>query len=188
MADPWTEALQEAYASIPADKKILATLEFRHVSFPAHIRIVRDYGSLLVEDYEGEGWDLYGHMMTLEAGAPVNSGEEVMFQALMFEIQLPKQAETETGVLQIDLDNVTKIISKYLDAVVVVRDSIDVSYREFMYDDMSAPHFYMHGLQMHVVTTTTFHLTATAEFTNLVNKKFPNKEYLAAEYRGLTQT
>src|SRR5574344_1669773 len=75
-----SEALKEAYASAPSDVILLHTLELRHPAFvdgdgnPTAIRVVRDHKNLIC---------------TLEDTAPLQGGQEVEFQAMAFDLELP---------------------------------------------------------------------------------------------------
>lgn len=187
----WEEALQEAYAAAPAGEVILETLELRHPTFVDEndvlrpIRLVRDYGSLLEEDSGFLGDDVYGHILTLEANAPANPSTAVTFYSVMFDLKLPEQNEATIAGLQLTIDNATKIVSKYLDQAVSIRAPVEVTYREYLASDPSAPQLVIGNLTVRSFKSTPFSVSGTAEFADLINKKFPNKVYRPEDFPGL---
>ncbi len=187
MADPddiWSEALQEAYASAPNDEVILHTLELRHPSFAeTAIRVVMDYGS----QYIIEGEDVEGHYLMLEAEAPVQAGQNVFFQACMFNMDLPEQKENSLPTVQIELDNVTRKIMEYLDAAIGEKAAMEVTYREYLASDTTTPQFILGGLTLKEVKANLGRVTGQAQFSDLVNKNFPGKVYRPTEFQGLVQ-
>lgn len=179
------EALQEAYASAPANQVILSTLELNHETMAAPVRLVRDSGVFIEEATDEAGQDIYGHMLTLEDDAPLNPGEEVLFQSVMFSFKLAAQSDARISGMDISIDNATRIISSYLDTAVTVRSPLTVIYREWLSDDLSTPRLIIGSMTIPKVTSTVLNVNCTAEFTDLVNKRFPNKLYRPSEYRGL---
>lgn len=180
--DIWSEALQEAYASAPTEEVILHTLELRHVSFGSDaVRVVQDTGK-----YHPElGDDIYGHYMTLESNAPMDAGESVFFSACMIDMTIPEQREGSLPTIEIQLDNVTKTIMGYLDNAINVRAPMDLSYREYLYSDLTTPQFVMHGLSIKNVKANLTRVVATASFADLNGKSFPKKLYRPSEFRSL---
>lgn len=179
------EALAEAYASAPAGQVILSTIELNHETMAAPVRLIRDTGTFMEEETEVAGMDIYGHILTLEADAPLNGGEEVLFQAVMFTFKLAAQTDARISGMEISIDNATKIISTYLDEAVTTRSPMTVIYREWLSDDLTQPRIIIGSMTIPKVTSAVLTVNATAEFTDLVNKKFPNKLYRPSDYRGL---
>jgi hypothetical protein len=185
--DIWDQAIQEAYASAPSGEIILYTLELRHPSFVdsngdlTPIRLVRDNGELLEE---GDP-DIFGYDFTLEDDAPVNAGEVVRYVSCMFDFELPAQQEGSLPTIEIVIDNVTKEVGKYLDSVVELDTSIEVTYREYLLSDLEVPQFILNGMSIQSIDTTVTRVTATASFADLVNRNFPGKLYRPEEFRGL---
>lgn len=185
--DIWSQALQEAYASAPVDEVILHTIELRHSSFINEhgevqpIRLVSDYGELITE---GDP-DIYGFRLKLEDNAPVNSGEEVIFQAVMFDFTLPDQLEGTLPTVEIKIDNVSREVSQYLDDAVDLDEPIELVYREYLASDKTEPQFILDGMTIQIVKTTVFSISATASFADLINRNFPGKIYRPQEFRGL---
>ena len=187
--DIWTQALEEAYAAAPASDVVLATIELRHSTFtdeahnPIAIRMVQDYGVLLEE--RDDGPDIRGHLLTLEASAPMNPGAEVIFQSVMFKFTLPEQSDSKVSGMQIEFDNVTRIMSDYLDKAVQSRSTMSLIYREYLADDTTQPQLVIGNLSIKNVSSNLWRVTATADFLDFINKKFPNKEYRPEDYPGL---
>jgi len=185
--DIWGLAIQEALASSPAGEIILSTLELRHSSFknlqgvPEPIRVVCDFGILLEEGVP----DIYGFEMKLEDEAPTDAGETVKFVSCMFDFELPAQQEGSLPTVEIKLDNVTRIVSKYLDDAVELSEEVEVTYREYLSTDLTSPQFILGGMTISSVKSTVFSVTATASFADLVNRNFPGKLYRPQEFRGL---
>jgi hypothetical protein len=183
----WSLALQEAYASAPSDVIILYTLELRHPSFVdtqgnlSPIRLVRDFGVLLEE---GDP-DIYGYELTLEGDAPANAGQTVKFVSCMFDFELPSQQEGSLPTIEIIIDNVTKEVGKYLDSVVELDSNIEITYREYIINDLEVPQFILNGMSIQSIDSTVTRVTATASFADLINRNFPGKLYRPEEFRGL---
>jgi hypothetical protein len=187
--DIYSEALEEAYVSAPSSTAILPTIELQHVSFtddnnnPIAIRMVADPGVLIEE--RDDGPDIKGLMLTLEANASMNPSQSVLFQSVMFEFTLPEQSDSKVSGMQIKLDNVTKIVSKYLDKAVKQRSAMKLIYREYLSVDSTRPQVVIRNLSIKSATSNVFNVTAQADFLNLLNKKFPDKEYRPEEFQGL---
>lgn len=174
-----SEALASAYATAPEDEVILATLEFRHVTFvdpatgPFAIRVVNDHEPLLA---------------TLEDGAPMNSGQTVQFTPCYFKIVLP--SETESGSspeLSITVDNVARTLIGYLDRAKETRAPVFVTWRPYLASDLSGPHILPSlTLTMRRVSCTMSTVTGLAGFADLTNKRFPSLEYTPKNFPGLT--
>lgn len=180
----WQDAIREAYTAAPNGQVILSTLELRHASLVAPVRLVRSPGDFIEHDDES-GLDIYGHMLTLESTAPVNPGATVLFQAVMFRFKLPSQTDARISGFEIAIDNATKYVSKSLDTAVTVRDPMTIIYREYISEDLSAPSMVVKNLTVKKIRSTVNQVTAIAEFADLVNKKFPSILYTPDEFRGL---
>lgn len=180
--DIWAEALQEAYASAPVDEMILSTLEIRHQSIDGTaIRVVLDNG----ERYTIDGEEFWGHFLTLEADAPIQANQSVLFQACQFSLQLPDQREGSLPTLEIELDNVTRQIMQYMDDAIGQKAPMEVSYREYLLTDKVKPHFIISGMTMKSVRTTPTKVVGSAQFSDMINRSFPGKVYRPSEFRSL---
>lgn len=176
------EALAEAYASASSDDVILHTIEIRHPTFDTPARMVCDFGELL-DDGEPR---IFGHMLTLEDDAPADAGESVMFIACMFEFALPTQQEGSLPEIDLSFDNVTQMVSDRLDAAVLERAPVEVTYREYLASDVTRPVSVLTGLTISRTKADASRVTAKASFPTLINSNYPGKLYRAHEFRGLT--
>lgn len=176
MADPWTAALEEAEASVPADIVVYPTLELRHPAFvelgePVAIRIVSG---------PAENMD-FG----IEDGAAMNGGETVTFIALPFFAERPEFAEGRMPECQITVDNVNRELVPRLQEAVKIRADLIVEYREYRSDDLTAPCYGPVAFNMRKVKMTGTSLTGVAKLDDLANRKFPKRVYRPHEYPGL---
>ena len=163
-------ALKEAYASAPAGV-ILHTLELRHPSFSAPIRVVRDNASLSAK---------------LEATAPVDASTYVTFVAMAFDFTKPEISPTGIPQISIEIDNVDRAIVANIEAAMTTAQMVQCTYREYLSTDLTAPQNNP-PLSMTImnISADVFKVHATAGFPNLLNKRFPNTEYDPAVFTGL---
>jgi len=165
------QAIKEAYASAPSNVIIYHTLELRHPSFSSPIRVVQDKVNLTA---------------TLEATAPANPGESVLFQAFAFDFDKPEVGPNGVPQIQIELDNVDRSIVANIEAAVATMDLVHVTYREYISTDLTGPQNDppIHATLTHI-TADVFRVKATAGFVDLINRRFPNKEYDSETFPGL---
>lgn len=184
MAD-WSQALEEAYASAPADEFVLSTLELIHPAFTDSsgnadsIRIVLD----------NRPWDLQ-----LEVDAPLFAGEIKTFEPLAIQVTLPEQVEGQMGSIKLALDNIPRSIWTKLQEGARVRASAQLIYREWVtvrdsetgeYQVGTAPDLIIGQLTMRVVSATVLRIEGTATFVDLLNKGFPRRTFSRADFPGL---
>lgn len=174
----YSEAIARAYVSAPEDEIILDTLEFLHPSFldsggqPMGLRVVND----------GIALDAF-----LEASAPLNGGESVKFTNVSFIFRRP--SETESGSLpevEIQVDNVSRILIPYLDQAKNSRVPITMIWRPYLVSDLSGPHMNPPlQLTLRGVGGDMNKMTARAGFTALSNRRFPASEYTSKKFPAL---
>lgn len=166
-----SQAIKEAYASAPANVVIYHTLELRHPAFTTPIRVVRDFANLTA---------------ALEATAPANPGETVDFVAFAFEFTKPEVSSTGVPQITITLDNVDRSIVANIEAAMGTTDLVQVTYREYLSTDLSAPQNNP-PLSMTImsVTADVFKVSAVAGFPDLMNRRFPTAEYSPEVFPGL---
>lgn len=181
MADPWTDALAEAYAHAPLEDVILQTIELQHPSFVTPLRLVADLGDLL----SNEEQPTFGHMFTLETDAPLNPGASVPFYACGFAFSMPSQQEGQLPSVSITIDNVGYLITPQLDNLIGNRGKLSIIYREYLNSDHTTPQFILAGLSTSNVSSNITQVSATASFADLVNKNFPSQVYRAKNFPGL---
>lgn len=166
------DELREYYFSAPADAGALTTIELRHPSFTEPVRLVNDMADLVA---------------TLEDDAPANAGETVTFMACQFEATKPESAEQGLPSFSLAIQNVTRQLDPYQDQALAVAAPIDMSIREYMVDDTSAPQQVIHGLNAKTSTSGILRVTVQAGFEDLLNKSFPFKLYRTSEYPTLVR-
>lgn len=172
----WTEAAEEAYASAPDDEVVLFTLEFRHSTFeddegdPTAIRVVINTENLVT---------------TLEPEAPMNGGEEVEFIACHFGCVPPASDSDKIPEIDIWIDNVSRELSKHLEAASLSREPIEMSYREFLASDSSGPQYVIHGMTLREVTADVHRCSGKAAFYDLMNRAWLSDVYRPEDFPGL---
>lgn len=164
-----SQAIKEAYAT--AKVTIYHTLELRHPAFTTPIRVVRDTVNLTAY---------------LEDTAPENPSEEVTF--IGFSFDFTKQEVSPQGVPQMTvvIDNVSRDITSNIELALTTTDLVEATYREYIASDLSGPQNDP-PVHMEVMScnATPFQVTATVGFPNLMNKRFPTKEYSVEDFPGL---
>ncbi|MCW2315318.1 hypothetical protein M2322_000852 [Rhodoblastus acidophilus] len=68
--------------------------------------------------------DTQDRAITLEATAPLNAGQSVIFSAIPFVFGWPGQAEGQASSLTIRIDNIGREMMPYLDAAAVTQDPL----------------------------------------------------------------
>lgn len=182
MAQEFDDPIEEAYASAPADVAILFTLEFWHPSFDVPARIVRDHGILVSEEPV-----IFGRMLTLEAEAPRNAGESVLFIATQFEARNPGSQANAMPKMELSIDGVPGDLALALKASVVAPGEIEVIYREYFADEPAGPHRVIDGLTLERTNVTMLRVTSTAGFSDPTQRAFPGTVYNDVDYPSLAQ-
>jgi hypothetical protein len=174
MSDPaLSAALQEAFASAPVDDIIHHTLEFRHAAFAEPIRVVRDHADLTA---------------ALEADAPENPAEAVLFAGYGFTLQPPDVTTDPSPTLGIEIDNVDRTILAAVEASMVSTGAIEVTHRIYLASDLTAPQNDPPlTLTVAKINADLMRVRAGAGFADLANKKFPASEFSAESHPGLIQ-
>lgn len=166
-------AIKEAYAAAPADVVTLHTLEFRHAAFSEPIRVVRDH---------------VDHTCTLEAGAPVNPSEAVLFVGYGFDVTPPEVTDTANPEVVITIDNVTQEIEDNINAALQTTDLVQVTYRPYLSTDLSAPQMDPPlTLTLTQISADNYAVTARARMGDFANRKFPGEEYTPVRFPGLVR-
>lgn len=166
-----SDAIREAYASAPG-RVIYHTLELRHASLAVPIRLVLGNDNIDAR---------------LEASAPVNPGELVTFVRYYFRFTKPDVSPEGVPTLQIEIENVDRIITASLIKVAKSETPIKATYREFLDSGLTIGPENDPPTHMDIfdANATLLSVTATAGFPNLMNRKFPTKDYDAQTWPGL---
>lgn len=167
-----SEAIKEAYASAPVGQVIFHTLELWHPAFSAAIRVVRHESAIDAR---------------IEAGAARNAGEVVAFIGYAFDIVPPEQTSTGLPQCVIEIDNVDQTILAQIDLAVVESDPIIVIYRAYLSDALLDGPQNIPPMELSLITVsaTTFRIRATAGFPDLLNLRFPKRDYDLETFAGL---
>ncbi len=175
------QALAEVYASNPQDDFVLNTLELRHPTFvdddgnPTAIRVVANFEPLTA---------------MLEAGAPLNAGQMVQFEALGFDFTLPSLAEGQPPELAITLKGVSWKVIVHLENAITMTDKIEVTFRRFLAASPEAGPRDGRPMTLYasVVKATLTEVTMTADLTDIHNKAFPSNVYTPTTFPGLNRS
>jgi hypothetical protein len=167
------EALLEAYASCPPSARIYFTLEIWQASFAQAARVVANVGN---DQYFG-----------LEATAPRNPGQTVLFLACPFSADYPEQREGQPPSTKIKIDNVNRELVPLIRTALGTRQYIDILYREYLGSDLTQPAYGPIEFQLANVQMVGVSLTGTAVVKNLQNKRFPrlDKNYSYIQFPSL---
>jgi hypothetical protein len=167
-------AIKEAYASCPSDVVELPTIEIYHSTWSSPVRLVRDRQNLTA---------------TLEAGAPNNPAEEVLFTAFPFNFSLPKIGEGRQE-LRITIDGASRILIDTIEAMdLTVDDPVRVIYRPYLSTDLSGPHMNP-PLKLvcageRAISINAKQVMLSCGYADFMNRKFPRKIYRIEEFPGL---
>ncbi|HWH74893.1 MAG TPA: DUF1833 family protein [Methylibium sp.] len=174
-----SEALAESAAYAVADAPALFTLAFTHPL------IVNPATGEPVGVYVVNAWE--DLLATLEADAPLDAGQEVLFRAVPLEITLPTEADNaRQGEVSITISNVTRILMPHLEAVSRSPVPVTLIVRTYLPGDTSAPHETPPlRLTLSGATATVQGVTARAGFGDITNRRFPIHEYTPEQFRGL---
>jgi hypothetical protein len=170
-----TEAMQEAVATAPQGGQIVDTLEIMHPTFveggqPAPVRVCTD---------------VVDRTFTLEAGAPLNAGQAVLFKAVPFEITLPESSDRGAAKARLALDVVTGELFAALDAALVTTSPITVVYRAFVSDAPSEPGEVYYGFVLRNASTQGVRLEGELSFEEIEFQSFPRAVYDRTLYPSL---
>lgn len=171
MADPFDEAIKEAYASNEDDKIILSTIEIYPASLSPPARIVLDYVDFVA---------------TLESTAPVDPSTEVTFQKAQFKFSLPESSD-RLPMMEITIDNVSQIIGQDIENAIDNQESIPVIYREFIQSDISPePHYILKNMTLKNINVGNS-VTGSLYFADYTNRQFPNSFFTTERFPGLVR-
>lgn len=173
MPDPLiSAALAEAYALAPVDQIVYFTLEIWHEDFTVPIRVVRDYDPLDAR---------------LEATAPRDAGDVVTFTAYAFDFVPPEQTSDGVPEAIIEIDNVSAEIQAQLDLAAQSASPVSIIFRVYLSDalDDGPENDPPPVLEVSSISCTPLRVRSTAGFPNLLDKRFPGRDYAIDEWPGL---
>lgn len=173
-----SEAAAEAAVIAPIARAMLDTLEFSRSTFvdaelnPVAPRVVIDKQDLLA---------------TLEADAPLNGGEEVLFRAVGLRIVKPPENESgQSPTFQIEIDGVSGLVLELLDEDMESDEPTVMIHRVYASDDTSGPAV-LPVLRMEVLGAVIGETSVrlTCGFLDPLNTGFPSVAYTRRLYPGL---
>ena len=173
MPDPTlSAAIKEAYASAPTDDVIYHTLELWHSSFITPIRVVRDYSNLDAR---------------IEATAARDAGATVTFIGYAFDFVPPDQSTTALPRCTIEIDNVSRDILAQIEVAVMQTGQITAIYRAYLKSAVLVGPENLPPPEMTItrISATPMRISATAEFVNLLDQRFPGLDYELETFPGL---
>lgn len=184
MADIWDAAVEEARASASVDQFELETIELMHPAFiadglPASIRLVLD---------ERE-WNL-----ELEAAAPLDGGETVLFVPAAMRVVRPEQVEGQIGEVRLAFDFVARDVLPWIDSALSIRADGRLILRTWLatrnmatgaYTCSGAPQEILGGLTVRELQADALSIEMTAAFKDLINVGYPRRLFTQADFPGL---
>jgi hypothetical protein len=167
-----SEAIKEAYATVPVGRVIYHTLEIWHDVLTDPIYIVQGWAAIDAR---------------IEAGATRNAGDLVTFIAMAFDVIPPDQESASLPECTITIDNVSQELIGPLDAATTTQTPVAVIYRAYLDDalDDGPENDPPAEMQLKSVNITPTRITATAGFPNLLAMLFPKTTYDAEAFPGL---
>lgn len=162
----YSEAIKEAFATARTDLAIVDTIEIYHPSIAERIYLVRDFND---------------QTFTLE------TGQDQLFTAGGFTVQLPSKTDKGIQNLNIAIDNTDRRASNFSkESLKYPNESIQVIYRPYLSNDFSQPQMnpplvlFLSNIDIKVLT-----VSATASFADIINKPFPSNLYTPARFPAL---
>ncbi len=193
----FTQAYAEALASAPVTRIIVDTLEVFHPLF------VTRSGGLTAARFVRDNFPFRGK---IEATATVEADVVARFEPLMFNFALPPSSADELPMISVQIDNVSNILSRWVD--LAARDSrgVKVTYRPYLfypetdliqadevriagtsvgaarYCEMSPPlRMSVSGIQLDRKL-----VSFSARPLDLINRKFPSQVYIKSRFPTLS--
>ena len=171
-------ALAEAYAHAKAAEPELITLALYHPTFAddagaeTAIYIVNDFSPLTA---------------TLEADAPLHAGQAVKFEAVPFKFVRPEESDSAAPAeITVEIENASKEIQRHFEHARESDSPVRVMVRTYLPSNTSAPHespvptFILKTVEVSMAT-----ISAKAGFGNLINERFPKRDYTRDSNPGL---
>lgn len=169
-----TPAQREAYARANTSLLNMETLEFRHPTFSAPVRIVNYQDPI---DFP------------LEANAPVNAGETVEFIGLACTVKAADIDAQADAMVTVQIDGVSGVVQTLLAYANQSAVPIDVTVRFYSYNvktgDVDGPVGIIHN-QVRTIAVTKTTVAVAMGYTNSANKKFPSQIYTVTSNPGLS--
>ena len=170
---PLTDAQKQAYARAHNTTVELCSVELRHSEFPEPIRIIQHTQDVT---------------MTLEAGAPEDAGDPVLFTGLAFRFQEPEQGTEPDNTSTIEIDGVPGYVQPYVVAANLTAEPIEATVRIVTYDVATESVLHImriYHLQVRHIGDNKTTVSLTMGYTNSANQAFPSEIYTPESNPGL---
>lgn len=162
----WTDAIKEAYASVPDGIVLLHTVELSHPALSGETR----YYIKAVQDYT----------LTLE------DATQQLFRALPFDLSLPPAGADGVQNLNFSIDNIDRSVGDFLNKAKNNREPAKLVYRPYLSNDLTTPQMDPPlSLNLSDAKVTVTKVTAKATFADLLNKKHPLELYTRKRFPSL---
>lgn len=175
-----SQAWREAMASCPPSSLTHVTFEFRH---PVIVDEETNQ-QIAIRMVTGA---LDPIIATIEDTAPLNPGEAVQFEPVMFRSEWPKFGEGKIPEVSVIFDNAARYILKTLQKAIRIRADFAIVYREYLANDLTQPSYPATEFSLKHALVNGSRVEGVARLDNLTNMKAPNFFYSIARYPGLQQ-
>jgi hypothetical protein len=173
LPDDWREYVYSAEPGVrPVD-----TIELRSPAFLGEdgvtvvpVRLVNDIADFVAK---------------LEADAPVDAGQVVIFKRAMFQPTPPKHSKDGLPRFGLSAENVSALLMPYLAKATASRKPIDLTYRQYRSDQPEQPALIYTGLSFKTGEAGPLRVSADAGFEDFLNMPHPAFIYTVKEYAGL---
>ena len=173
-----TEAWTRAVASADVDSAPIATIEINHPSF------VENGTQVAVRLCS----DIINRTFRIEAGAPLNAGQDVNFIAAPFEFTQPKKGADGAFEAKVRISNIGREISKYLDDAATISAEAKVTFRVYGSADPLNVAYGPVEYVLHEVDETDTEISATVRIADPANAKFGRLTYDMKNFASLLAT
>lgn len=168
-----TPAQREAYARAKSTVVHIWALEFRHVTFADHIRIVQNRNDVT---------------FSLEADAPANPGESKIFIGTGLRVGEPEISTEVDSTLSIQIDGVSGIIQNPFTVANKTAFPVECAARPISYDVITGTVGQILGrldLQVRSLSLNMTSVNVKLGYTNTANRPFPYINYTPQSNPGL---
>lgn len=172
-------AVAEARSFARIDEPELITLAFYHSAFvdrlgnPIALYVVNDFAKLTA---------------TIEAGAPLDAGQQVVFQPVPMRVVFPEESDdNRMPGATIEISNVLRELSPHLRAAAGTMEPVRMIARTYLPSDTSAPHEMPPlSLELTGAETDGVNVRFGASYGDVANFPFPAVVYSAENFPALT--
>jgi hypothetical protein len=171
-------AVAEARAFARVDEPELITLAFYHSAFVDSLGA--QIALYVVNDFEAL-------QATIEAGAPLDAGEEVTFQPVPMRVVFPEESDDNRNPgASIEISNVLRALSPHLRAAAGTMEPVRMIVRTYLPSDTSAPHEMPPlSLELTGAETDGVNVRFGASYGDVANFPFPAVSYTAEGFPAL---